>query len=108
MKIWDRTQHKIQQLIDIIKFNNFFTLDIKDTDGHLTRTFSSYWAKRKRKETIAITTSMEGSQKEATQTPPIHVHMPFQPRHSLYKDLSITVNHHVKSMVLKSISKLVV
>ena len=36
---------------------------------------------------------MEGSQKEATQTPPIHVHMPFQPRHSLHKDLSITVNH---------------
>ena len=34
---------------------------------------------------------MERSQKEATQTPPIHVHMPFQPRQSLYKDLSIPV-----------------
>ena len=33
--------------------------------------------------------SMEGSQKEAIQTPPIHVHMPFQPRQSLNKDLSI-------------------
>ena len=34
---------------------------------------------------------MERSQKEATQTPPIHVHMSFQPRQSLYKDLSIPV-----------------
>ena len=33
--------------------------------------------------------SMEGPQKEATQTPPIHVHMPFPPQQSLYKDLSI-------------------
>ena len=32
---------------------------------------------------------MEGSQKEATQIPPIHFHMPFQPRQSLNKDLSI-------------------
>ena len=32
---------------------------------------------------------MEGSQKEPTPSPPIYVHMPFQSRQSLYKDLSV-------------------
>ena len=44
---------------------------------------------KERKQLLLQLQSMEGSQKEATQTPPIHVHMPFQPRQSLYKDLSI-------------------
>ena len=44
---------------------------------------------KERKHLLLQLQSMEGSQKEAFQTPPIHVHMPFQPRQSLYKDLSI-------------------
>ena len=44
---------------------------------------------KERKQFLLQLQSIEGSQKEATQTPPIHVHMPFQPRQSLYKDLSI-------------------
>ena len=35
---------------------------------------------KERKQLLLQLQSMEGSQKEATQTPPIHVHMPFQPR----------------------------
>ena len=46
---------------------------------------------KERKLLLLQLQSMEGSQKEAIQTPPIHVHMPFQPRQSLYKDLSIPV-----------------
>ena len=34
---------------------------------------------------------MEGSQKEATQTLPMHVHMPYQPRQLLYKDLAMAL-----------------
>ena len=44
---------------------------------------------KERKQFLLQLQSIEGSQKETTQTPPIHVHMPFQPRQSLYKDLSI-------------------
>ena len=41
MKIWDRSiEHSIRysKLRDIIRSNNFFILDIKNTDEHLTRT----------------------------------------------------------------------
>ena len=44
---------------------------------------------KERKQLLLQLQSMEGSQKEATQTPLIHVHMPFPPQQSLYKDLSI-------------------
>ena len=44
---------------------------------------------KERKQFLLQLQSIEGSQKEATQTPPIHVHMPFPPQQSLYKDLSI-------------------
>ncbi|XP_065636509.1 proline-rich extensin-like protein EPR1 [Quercus suber] len=37
---------------------------------------------------------MDGSQKETPQTPPIHVHMPFQPHQSLYKDLTVPLTFH--------------
>ena len=44
---------------------------------------------KERKQLLLQLQSMEGSQKEATQMIPMHVHMPYQPRQSLYKDLSM-------------------
>ena len=44
---------------------------------------------KERKQLLIQLQSMEGSQKEATQTLPMHVHMPYQPQQLLYKYLSI-------------------
>ena len=44
---------------------------------------------KERKQLLLQLQSKEGSQKEATQILPMHVHTPYQPRQSLYKDLSI-------------------
>ena len=44
---------------------------------------------KERKQLLLQLQSMEGSQKEATQILPMHGHMPYQPRQSLYKDLFI-------------------
>ena len=42
---------------------------------------------KERKQLLLQLQSVEGSQKEATQTLLMHVCMPYQPRQSLYKDL---------------------
>ena len=44
---------------------------------------------KERKQLLLQLQSMEGSQKDVTQILPMHVHMPYQPQQSLYKDLSI-------------------
>ena len=44
---------------------------------------------KERKQYLLQLQSMEGSQKEAIQTTPMHVYMPIQPRQLLYKDLSV-------------------
>ena len=44
---------------------------------------------KERKQLLLQLQSMEGSQKEATQILPMHVLKPYQPRQSLYKDISM-------------------
>ena len=36
MEMWNRAQYKIQQTEDIIRLNNFFTSDIRNTRIHFT------------------------------------------------------------------------
>ena len=44
---------------------------------------------KEKKQLLLQLQSMKGSQKEATQALPMHVHMPYQPRQLLYKDLAM-------------------
>ena len=44
---------------------------------------------KEKKQLLLQLQSMEGSQKEATQILPMHVHTSYQPRQLLYKDLAM-------------------
>ena len=62
---------------------------IASTVKDLSISFPLIGQKEKEKKLLLQLQSMEGSQKEATQALPMHVHMPYQPRQVLYKDLAM-------------------
>ena len=65
---------------------------IASTVKDLSISFPLIGQKEKEKKQLLLQLqSMEGSQKEATQTLPMHVHMPYQPRQLLYKDLAMAL-----------------
>ena len=79
-KIWRKKIKTVEQELATI------TSTVKD----LSVSFPLIGQKEKeRKQLLLQLQSMERPQKEPTLTPPIHVHMPFQSRQSLYKDLSV-------------------
>ena len=63
---------------------------IASTVKDLSISFPLIGQKEKEKKQLLLQLqSMEGSQKEAAQTVPMHVHTPYQPRQLLYKDLAM-------------------
>ena len=80
----------IQDLKKKIKMVEQELATITSTVKDLSVSFPLIGQKEKEKKQLLLQLqSMEGSQKECTLTPPIYVHMPFQSRQSLYKDLSV-------------------
>ena len=96
--IFSSSNSLIEDLKKKIKVVEQELASIASTIKDLSVSFPLIGQKEKgRKQLLLQLQSMEGSQKEATQTPPIHVHMPFQPRQSLYRpvhtgNLSIHTN----------------